>query len=167
MGSSVPKWPMDFSPLMRRSCPTTSWLVMPPGLSTTRSPFTLTTVADRAHASQATRSRLPYQRKDLRPRLFLAEASHHGAGHRRRILFLDSTHHHAQVAGFNHHAHALRRNRFLNRIGNLPRQPFLHLQAARKYFNQARNLAQPDDLPLGNIGHMHTPKKRQHVMLAQ
>jgi hypothetical protein len=32
---------MDFSPVILRSLPTTSWLVMPPGLSTTRSPFTL------------------------------------------------------------------------------------------------------------------------------
>src|SRR5580658_3605016 len=127
MGSSVPRWPMDFSPVMRRSFPTTSWLVMPPGLSTTMSPFTLTTVADPAHASQAARARLPHQRQELRPRLFLPEASHHGAGHRRRVLLLDSAHHHAQVARLNHHAHALGRNRFLNRIGNLPRQPLLHL----------------------------------------
>jgi len=66
-----------------------------------------------------------------------------------------------KVARLDYHAHALRRNRFLNGVGNLPRQPLLHLQAARKYFNQPRNLAQPDDLPLGNIGHMHTSEKTE------
>src|SRR5271166_1868748 len=40
MGSSVPKWPMDRSPTIRRILATTSCEVHPAGLSTTITPFT-------------------------------------------------------------------------------------------------------------------------------
>jgi len=36
----VPRCPIDLSPQILRNRFTTSWLVMPPGLSITRSPFT-------------------------------------------------------------------------------------------------------------------------------
>src|SRR3954452_16742310 len=39
-GSSVPAWPTRRSPSWRRHTATTSWLVMPAGLSTTHRPWT-------------------------------------------------------------------------------------------------------------------------------
>src|SRR5579862_2938530 len=52
MGSRVPRCPMDCSPVTRRRRATTSWEVIPDGLSMMRSPFTLSTivrVAQRLH----------------------------------------------------------------------------------------------------------------------
>src|SRR3954471_3444977 len=40
-GSSVPAWPPRRSPSWRRHTATTSWLVMPAGLSTTQRPWTV------------------------------------------------------------------------------------------------------------------------------
>src|ERR1700677_1596154 len=136
---------MDFSLEIRRRRPTTSWLVMPPGLSITRSPFTLTTLADRAAESmfrlkcQGRQSRsgtgLADQRQEFGARLFLAEAANHGAGDGGRVLLLNAAHHHAQVARLNDHPHALGRNGFLDGVGDLAGKPLLHLQTAGKYFN--------------------------------
>ena len=70
-------------------------------------------------------------------------------GYRGRMLLFDAAHHHAEVARFNHHTHTLWRDGLLNRVGNLLRQPFLHLQAARKTSMRRGILLRPITLPLG------------------
>jgi len=49
----------------------------------------------------------------------------------------------------------------------LLRHPLLHLQATGEHLHDARDLAQADDLALGNVGHVHLPQEGQQVMLAQ
>ena len=41
------------------------------------------------------------------------------------------------------------------------------MKAPRKNFDEARNLAEADHLPVGNVRHVHLAEERQHVMLAQ
>src|SRR6266436_41572 len=83
------------------------------------------------------------------------------------MLLLDSTHHHAEMARLNHHAHALRLDRLLYGFRDLGGQTFLNLQAAREDFDQPRNLAQPDHFTFGDISHVYFAEKWQHVMFAQ
>src|SRR5271157_4426916 len=83
------------------------------------------------------------------------------------MLLLDAAHHHAEVSRFDHHAHAQRLDRFLNGLGNLHCEPLLHLQAARKYFHQPRNLAQADDLALWDVRDVYFAEERQHMVLAK
>src|ERR1039457_3315087 len=130
-------------------------------------PIHLTTVADRACSSHHAMTRLPHQRQKLQPCLFLPEATHHGRCNRGRVLLFDAAHHHAKVPRLHHHAHALRRNRILDSVGQLSRQSFLHLQAPRKHLNKTGNLAQPDHLALWYVGHMHFAEERQHVVFAE
>src|SRR5690348_14384703 len=62
--------------------------------------------------------------------LLFAEAAQHGRGDRRRVLFLDTAHHHAEMPGLDDNTDTLRLNYFLNRLGNLRRQALLNLQPA-------------------------------------
>ena len=57
---------------------------------------------------------LPDEGKEFGSGFFLAEAADHGGGYGGRVLLLNSAHHHAQVAGFDNYAYALRRDRFLD-----------------------------------------------------
>ncbi len=83
------------------------------------------------------------------------------------MLFLHSTHHHAEMTGFDHYADTLWLNGFLNGLGNLRGQSFLNLQAAGKYFNEPWNFAQADNFAIRNVGHVYLAKERQHVVLAE
>ena len=83
------------------------------------------------------------------------------------MLFLDAAHHHAQMAGLDDHADALRLDGVLDRLGDLRGQALLNLQAAREDFDEARNFAQADHFSVGDVGHVHLAKKRQQVVLAQ
>src|SRR4029077_6342861 len=73
----------------------------------------------------------------------------------------------AQVAGFNHYAHALGIDSVLNRLRKLHSQTFLDLQTARKDVNKPGNFAQSQDLAIRNIGDMYFAKKRQQMVLAE
>ncbi len=53
------------------------------------------------------------------------------------------------------------------RLGDLVGQPFLHLQAAREDLDEARDLAQPDDAALRDVGDVASAEERQQVMLAE
>src|SRR5690242_1383807 len=83
------------------------------------------------------------------------------------MLLLDSTHHHAKMPSFNDHTDSNRFNGVLNRVGDLLGQPFLNLQAASEDIHQARNFAESDHAPFGQIGNMNFAEERQHVMLAE
>src|SRR3981189_2323501 len=83
------------------------------------------------------------------------------------MLFLDATHHHAQMPGLDDNADALRFDRVLDRLRNLRGQPLLDLQAARERFDETRYFAQTDDFSVWDIGHVQLAKKRQKMVLAQ
>src|ERR1019366_2807920 len=104
---------------------------------------------------------------ELLARLLRAESAEHGRRYGGRMLLLDPTHHHAEMADLDDHADAQRLNRLLNRLGNLHGQTLLHLQTTGKYFHQSRDLAQTDHFALGNIGHMDLAEEWQHVVLTQ
>jgi len=82
------------------------------------------------------------------------------------MLFFNTAHHHAEMAGFDHYAHALRLDHFLYRLGDLGGKALLNLQAPRKYFDQPWNLAEPNDFAVWNIRHVHLAEERQHMVLA-
>ena len=54
-----------------------------------------------------------------------------------------------------------------NGLGDLRRQPFLHLQPPREHVDEPRNLAEADDLAVGNVGDVALAEERQQVMLAE
>src|ERR1051326_6039305 len=83
------------------------------------------------------------------------------------MLLFNAAHHHAQVSRLNHHANALRIDSVLNGLSDLHRQTFLHLQAAGKDIDEARNLAQAQDLAVWDISDMNLAEKRKHVVLAE
>ena len=56
---------------------------------------------------------------------------------------------------------------FLNGLRNLLREPLLDLQAARENVHNPRDLAQADDLVVGQVGHVHLAEEGQQMVLAQ
>src|SRR5260370_21899191 len=98
---------------------------------------------------------LPDQRqKFLAGLLLITKGAQHGRSYRRRVLFFHSAHHHAKMPRLDHNPNALWLDRALDALGDLRRQPLLHLQAPCEGINQAVNLAPPNHLPLWNIRHM-------------
>src|ERR1039458_9127930 len=83
------------------------------------------------------------------------------------MLFLDATHHHAQMACLDHHSDALRFDRVLNRLRNLCGQPLLDLQAARERVDKAWYLAQADHFSIRYISDVYLAEKRQQMVFAQ
>ena len=86
---------------------------------------------------------------------------------RGRLGLLDAARAHAHVRALDddHHARSIRG--LIDGIGNLLRQPLLHLQPARACVRHARELRQAKDTCLWQITHMAPSEKRQQVMLAQ
>jgi hypothetical protein len=78
-----------------------------------------------------------------------------------------TAHHHAQVLGFDDHSYPKRAQCFLKSIANLCGEPLLHLQSTCADVNDARNLRQPRDIAVGNIGHVCLAIERDHVVLTQ
>ena len=82
-------------------------------------------------------------------RAFITEASKHRGGHRRGVLLLDAAHHHAQVAGFNDDAYALRLDDLLDGLGDLCGHALLNLEAAREMSTRRGSLLSPSTRPFG------------------
>lgn len=55
------------------------------------------------------------------------------------------------MSGFNDHADTERRQCFINRFGDVLRHAFLNLQSSREHFHNSGELAQSDDLLVGQI----------------
>ena len=77
------------------------------------------------------------------------------------MLLLDAAHHHAHVLGLDHDRHAERLQRLLDAVADLDREPLLHLQAARERVHDARDLGQPDDVAVRDIGDVRLAEERQ------
>src|SRR6185437_5354292 len=95
------------------------------------------------------------------------ENARDGRRHRLRILLLNTAHHHAEMICFDHDAHAARLEHALNRFGDLLGEPLLHLQAARKHLDDARELGEPYDLVVRDVRDVRLAEEGKHVMLAQ
>ena len=64
-------------------------------------------------------------------------------------------------------ADALRLEHVVDRAGDLLGEPLLHLEPPREHLDDARQLAQPDDLAVRDVGDVRLAEERQHVVLAQ
>ena len=69
--------------------------------------------------------------------------------------------------GLDHHAHPTGSQHFLHRGGDLLGQPLLHLEPPGKHLHQARQLGEPHNLSIRDVGHVGLAEKRQQVMLAE
>lgn len=78
-------------------------------------------------------------------------------GRRTRTLLLDAAHLHAHMARLDDDGHAERIERLLNAIADLHGQPLLHLQPAGIGLDDARDLRQPGDIAVRDIGYMALP----------
>ena len=83
------------------------------------------------------------------------------------FCFSHAAHRHAQVRPLHHDRHAERRDLLEDGVGNLVREPLLHLQPAAEHLDEPRNLAQADHLVARNVGDVALAEKRQQMMLAQ
>src|ERR1700757_3081459 len=97
----------------------------------------------------------------------VAEAAQHRAGNGRGVLLFYAAHHHAEMARFDDHAHALRFDDLLDGLGDLRGEALLNLEAAREKFDEARNLAESNHAALGDVGDVHLAEKWQQMVLAQ
>ena len=90
------------------------------------------------------------QLQKLQPGLRLtAEGAQHRTSDGQGVLFFDAPHHHAEVSGFDDHAHPIRVELRFQGFGDLHGEPLLDLQAARKDIHDARNLAEPHHFLFG------------------
>src|SRR6266478_1097831 len=99
--------------------------------------------------------------------LVVTERAEHGARHCRTMLLFDAAHLHAEMAGFDDHADALRRDLFLDGVRDLAGQTLLNLQASSKGVHQAGDLAESQNSLVREIGHMGLAEKRQQVVFAK
>src|SRR5215471_19341531 len=71
--------------------------------------------------------------------LSLPESPEHCTGDGSRMLFFNSTHHHAKVPGFTNHPDTERIKHLLQRVSDLLRQPLLQLKPAGIGIDNTRN----------------------------
>src|SRR5215469_13722684 len=77
------------------------------------------------------------QREEFLARLrVLTKDAKHGRGDCCRMLFLDPSHHHAEMARFDHDTNALGLDGVLDGFGNFGGQALLHLETPRKDLDQ-------------------------------
>src|SRR5215469_14627133 len=108
------------------------------------------------------------QREEFLARLrVLTKDAQHGRRDCCRMLFLDPSHHHAEMARFDHNTNALGLDGILDGFGNFGGQALLHLEAPRKDLDQAWQLAETDDFAVGHVSNVNFAEKRQHVVLAK
>ena len=99
--------------------------------------------------------------------LVVTESSEHSAGDGLAVLFFDAAHLHAEVAGFDDYADALRGDFFLDGLGNLAGEALLYLQAAREHVNDAGDLAEAQDALVGKIGDVRFAEEWQEMVFAE
>ncbi len=82
----------------------------------------------------------------------LSKHAEHLASHHCNPGLMDASGCHAVVLSLDDNRHAFGPESVLNAIGNQCGHRFLNLEAARKYINNARKLADPDDPVCWDIG---------------
>ncbi len=83
------------------------------------------------------------------------------------MLLFYAAHHHAEMAGFDDYAYALRLDYFLDGLGDLGGETLLNLEAAGEYFDQARDFAEADDFAVGDVGYVDFAEEREQVVFAE
>ena len=73
-----------------------------------------------------------------------AECSPQRRSDRLGILFLHSTHHHAEVVGFDHHTDSRRSENPAKPFRDLLREALLHLEALRVHVDDSRSRSRKD-----------------------
>ena len=102
----------------------------------------------------------------------VAAFSRNRPAHRRgdggRAGLADAAHRHAEVLGLDHDQHALRLEAALELVGDLGRQPFLHLRALGVRVDQPGQLRQPGDpaVVVRDVGDVGLADERHEVVLA-
>ena len=84
-----------------------------------------------------------------------------------RTLFLNATHLNAHMLCLNHHDGTKRIECLLKTITNLFGEVFLHLQTMGEDVHHTRNLAEPYNIAIGNVCHMHLSEERQDMMFTK
>ena len=125
-------------------------------------------VAQRQEASSALVEVCAYQVHELLAGVFVfQESAGEFRGCRDGVLFLDTSHTHAEVLGFDDDGHAHRVQDLLQTVFDLGGQSFLQLQAAGEAFYHAWDLTQSDNGAVGDVADVGLAKERQHVVFAQ
>ena len=83
------------------------------------------------------------------------------------VLLLHTTHLHTHMRSLNNYRHAHRVESLLYAVANLDSKPLLHLQAASKALDAARNLRQARNAAIGDIGNVGLAIEGQHMVLAE
>src|SRR6185437_9132647 len=94
------------------------------------------------------------------------ERAEHTRRHYRHARLVDAARRDALVRRLDDDGDAARLKHFLERVGDLRRHLFLDLQAMREHFDEARELRDADDAPVGQIGDMRLADDRREMMLA-
>ena len=90
-----------------------------------------------------------------------------GARPGHRIVLADAAHLRAQVMGLEVHRDAVWLEHRHQPVGDLVGHPLLHAEPPRRHPDQPGQLADPDDLLVGDVPDVRPPEERQHVVLAQ
>ena len=61
----------------------------------------------------------------------------------------------------------LRLEHLLDRLGDLHGEALLHLEPAREHLDEPRDLREPDDAAVRDVGDVDAPEERQQVVLAE
>ena len=96
----------------------------------------------------------------------VAEGAEHLAGDHRHAALVHAAGGHALVAGIDHHRHAGRLQGFLDALGDLRGELFLHLEAAGVALHHARQLADADHAVGRHVADVGAADDRRHVVLA-
>src|ERR1700730_1456768 len=121
-----------------------------------------------ADARASRRLRTADQVEELRARArVLTERAEHAGGDELAARLLHSAHLHAEMPSLNDYTDTPGRESVVQRLRDLCGHALLKLQPVCESPDEARDLAQPDHLSLGQIPDMAAAEERQHVVLAQ
>src|SRR5690606_26769395 len=96
----------------------------------------------------------------------VAEGAEHLRGHHAHAALVHAAGGHALVRADDHHAHAARLQHPLDAARDLRGHLLLHLEAARVGVHHPRELADADDLAIGQVADVRLADDRRHVVLA-
>jgi len=95
-----------------------------------------------------------------------AEVAKHRTGCRAGILFFHAPHQHAHMLRFDNHSDSKRLDRLINGLGNLRRQPFLHLEPAAEHLDKTHDFADADHFLVRKVTDVAFAEKGEQMMFA-
>ena len=94
-----------------------------------------------------------------------AEGAEDGGGDGDGVLFFDAAHHHAEVGAAHDDADALGAGDVLDGMGDLFGEALLDLEAAGEAIDDAGDLAEADDVAVGDVADVATSVEGQEMVL--